>query len=65
VIKAKTSRALSKAVCIINDLERDISLNDPVGSKTVGLWEASGAFHGSEDHVWFEDRWMVASLCDE
>jgi hypothetical protein len=20
---------------------------------------------GSEDHVWFEDRWMVASLCDE
>jgi hypothetical protein len=20
---------------------------------------------GGEDHVWFEDRWMVASLCDE
>jgi hypothetical protein len=19
----------------------------------------------SEDHVWFKDRWMVASLCDE
>jgi hypothetical protein len=19
----------------------------------------------AEDHVWFEDRWMVASLCDE
>jgi hypothetical protein len=19
----------------------------------------------SEDHMWFEDRWMVASLCDE
>jgi hypothetical protein len=18
-----------------------------------------------EDHVWFEDQWMVASLCDE
>jgi hypothetical protein len=18
-----------------------------------------------EDHVWFEDRWMVTSLCDE
>jgi hypothetical protein len=18
-----------------------------------------------EDHVWFEDRWMVGSLCDE
>jgi hypothetical protein len=20
---------------------------------------------GIEDHVWFEDRWIVASLCDE
>jgi hypothetical protein len=19
----------------------------------------------AEDHVWFEERWMVASLCDE
>jgi hypothetical protein len=19
----------------------------------------------AEDHVWFEDQWMVASLCDE
>jgi hypothetical protein len=26
----------------------------------------AGAAGGSgEDHVWFEDRWMVASLCDE
>jgi hypothetical protein len=28
----------------------------------------NGIFHVSvfvEDHVWFEDRWMVASLCDE
>jgi hypothetical protein len=22
-------------------------------------------FGDNEDHVWFEDRWMVASLCDE
>jgi hypothetical protein len=22
-------------------------------------------FFSIEDHVWFEDRWMVASLCDE
>jgi hypothetical protein len=22
-------------------------------------------YRPSEDHVWFEDRWMVASLCDE
>jgi hypothetical protein len=26
------------------------------------LWAESG---DGEDHVWFEDRWMVASLCDE
>jgi hypothetical protein len=24
-----------------------------------------GAGAIAEDHVWFEDRWMVASLCDE
>jgi hypothetical protein len=24
-----------------------------------------GAGGKAEDHVWFEDRWMVASLCDE
>jgi hypothetical protein len=22
-------------------------------------------FDDTEDHVWFEDRWMVAPLCDE
>jgi hypothetical protein len=27
----------------------------------VSGWRRSSA----EDHVWFEDRWMVASLCDE
>jgi hypothetical protein len=37
VIKAKASSVLSKTVCIINDLERNRSLNVPVGSKTVGL----------------------------
>jgi hypothetical protein len=26
----------------------------------------SGSVSGTnEDHVWFEDRWMVASLCDQ
>jgi hypothetical protein len=24
-----------------------------------------GSAGDAEDHVWFEDRWMVASLCDE
>jgi hypothetical protein len=22
-------------------------------------------YYNIEDHVWFEDRWMVTSLCDE
>jgi hypothetical protein len=26
---------------------------------------AIGGRQAFEDHVWFEDRWMVASLCDE
>jgi hypothetical protein len=26
---------------------------------------SEGEIQVSEDHVWFEDRWMVASLCDE
>jgi hypothetical protein len=26
---------------------------------------ACKAEHEVEDHVWFEDRWMVASWCDE
>jgi hypothetical protein len=26
---------------------------------------SSHSHSSSEDHVWFEDRWMVASLCDE
>jgi hypothetical protein len=24
-----------------------------------------GVGEEGEDHVWFEDRWMVTSLCDE
>jgi hypothetical protein len=29
------------------------------------LTKALANYLSSEDHVWFEDRWMVASLCDE
>jgi hypothetical protein len=29
------------------------------------LTASNGATDKDEDHVWFEDRWMVASLCDE
>jgi hypothetical protein len=32
----------------------------------VGIFPAVCRMRRSaEDHVWFEDRWMVASLCDE
>jgi hypothetical protein len=30
----------------------------------LGVQKALGVV-SSEDHVWFGDRWMVASLCDE
>jgi hypothetical protein len=33
-------------------------------SSTAGENDGFPAF-STEDHVWFEDRWMVASLCDE
>jgi hypothetical protein len=31
----------------------------------VDAVKVKGLLGGGEDHVWFEDRWMVASLCDE
>jgi hypothetical protein len=46
VIKAKASSALSKTACIINDLDRNRSLNALVGSKTARLYEASRIFLG-------------------
>jgi hypothetical protein len=33
--------------------------------RTVRAWGELKAVGGAEDHVWFKDRWMVASLCDE
>jgi hypothetical protein len=33
-----------------------------VGGLVVGTTSSAGA---AKDHVWFEYRWMVASLCDE
>jgi hypothetical protein len=33
--------------------------------QVVFMHSSRGSCIGSEDHVWFEDRWMVASLCDE
>jgi hypothetical protein len=40
--------------------------------RATGVGQDEGCAYGShgrdgalEDHVWFEDRWMVASSCDE
>jgi hypothetical protein len=39
----------------------------PLGARSVESVSVSPPFAQLlfEDHVWFEDRWMVASLCDE
>jgi hypothetical protein len=34
----------------------------PVLKPVRSVWIQQGA---REDHVWFEDQWMVTSLCDE
>jgi hypothetical protein len=31
----------------------------------IQLGEVHFTTEETEDHVWFEDRWMVTSLCDE
>jgi hypothetical protein len=46
-------------------------LEGVLASPDSGQVRSSSGSHGTlsslqtEDHVWFEDRWMVASLCDE
>jgi hypothetical protein len=34
-------------------------------SKMLSMGETLNVQHEVEDHVWFEDRWMVTSCCDE
>jgi hypothetical protein len=43
----------------------EVELNDlkTVANYAMDCIDVSA--EGDEDHVWFEDRWMVASLCDE
>jgi hypothetical protein len=38
---------------------------DEDNSSSTSTCSSSFSSDGTEDHVWFEDRWMVASLCDE
>jgi hypothetical protein len=42
---------------------RGAAVGQPTGP--VVLVGSAADFRELEDHVWFEDRWMVASLCDE
>jgi hypothetical protein len=51
-------------------LSQSLQLNLRLGGYSI--WSAILQSHlhisfgfKTEDHVWFEDRWMVASLCDE
>jgi hypothetical protein len=44
----------------------DIILITKVRTMLLWLIPVNALIKGEiEDHVWFEDRWMVASLCDE
>jgi hypothetical protein len=47
--------------CCRSTISRASFLNLSGGDADISL-ETS---YRSEDHVWFEDRWMVASLCHE
>jgi hypothetical protein len=50
-------------------MRRDETLHEYTkeGMTNIKLFEKihEADAHTIEDHVWFEDRWMVASLCDE
>jgi hypothetical protein len=59
VAKADTSE--SRVDRYLDDISDDeVSANAPTDDTT----DAKNA-RRIEDHVWLEDRWMVASLCDE
>jgi hypothetical protein len=44
---------------------RAIASRNPVKEENVLTPVRRSARIRGEDHVWFEDQWMVASLCDE
>jgi hypothetical protein len=45
--------------------EKSDKANKPQPAEEVLVKTIDLGTGDSEDHVWFEDRWMVASLCDE
>jgi hypothetical protein len=44
---------------------KKVCLCEDVHDKLVSIARGWPKKRRIEDHVWFEDRWMVASLCDE
>jgi hypothetical protein len=48
-----------------NDVIFSESLADIIANPVDICFGSIPATSSAEDHVWFEDRWMVASLCDE
>jgi hypothetical protein len=66
----------SKACCLKNNPKVDVTLHRPFfGLRAIFALNRPypikhparhlDEISSSEDHVWFEDRWMVAPLCDE
>jgi hypothetical protein len=53
----------AKFMAVPNYIYHKMKMSGPKGVITMGS-SIEHAFD-CEDHVWFEDRWMVASLCDE
>jgi hypothetical protein len=49
---------------LVNKHREFMSHHPPTYSDSVDPLDADDWLK-TEDHVWFEDRWMVASLCDE
>jgi hypothetical protein len=53
----------SDCMMLLTQKEASGSRNYPMRSGAAySTVQANGTI---EDHVWFEDRWMVTSLCDE
>jgi hypothetical protein len=74
----RTSPSLLDSSCSLTSLSRSLSLSPSLSQvsgnlgaytrtcSAVEVWEEQAEVRGPvEDHGWFEDRWMVASLCDE
>jgi hypothetical protein len=59
---SKTARETSALVVVSPSSTAVIGTG---GDGAIDASTAATAAGTSEGHVWFEDRWMVASLCDE